>query len=70
MVTNILEYLERTAQRLPEKTALADDKQSLTFSQWLQHAEGIGTAIAQVTGSTIRRAVLVFVDRRLLNVCG
>lgn len=70
MVTNILEYLERTAQRLPEKTALADDKQSLTFSQWLQHAEGIGTAIAQATGSTIRRAVLVFVDRRIEGLVG
>lgn len=70
MVTNILEYLERTAQRLPEKTALADDKQSLTFSQWLQHAEGIGTAIAQATGSTIRCAVLVFVDRRIEGLVG
>lgn len=70
MVTNILEYLERTAQRLPEKTALADDKLSLTFSQWLQQAEGIGTAIAQATGSTIRRAVLVFVDRRIEGLVG
>lgn len=70
MITNILEYLERTAQCLPEKTALADDKLSLTFSQWLQQAEGIGTAIAQATGSTIRRAVLVFVDRRIEGLVG
>ncbi len=70
MVTNILEYLERTAQCLPEKTALADDKLSLTFSQWLQQAEGIGTAIAQATGSTIRHAVLVFVDRRIEGLVG
>ena len=70
MVTNILEYLERTAQRLHEKTALADDKLSLTFSQWLQQAEGIGTSIAQATGSTIRRAVLVFVDRRIEGLVG
>ncbi len=70
MITNILEYLERTAQCLPEKTALADDKLSLTFSQWLQQAESIGTAIAQATGSTIRRAVLVFVDRRIEGLLG
>ena len=70
MITNILEYLERTTQRLPEKTALADDKQSLTFSQWLQQSESIGTAIAQATGSTIRRAVLVFVDRRIEGLVG
>ena len=39
MITNILDYLEQTAQRLPEKTALADDKLSLTFGQWVQQAE-------------------------------
>ena len=59
MVTNILDYLEQTAQRLPEKTALADDKLNLTFGQWVQQAESIGTAIAQATNTTIRRAVLV-----------
>ena len=70
MTTNILEYLEQTAQRLPEKTALADDKLSLGFGQWLQQAECIGTAIAQATNGTLRRAVLVFVDRRIEGLVG
>lgn len=70
MITNILDYLEQTALRLPEKTALADDKLSLTFGQWLQQAESIGTAIAQATDSNIRRAVLVFVDRRIEGLVG
>lgn len=70
MITNILEYLEQTAQRQPEKTALADDKLSLSFGQWLQQTESIGTAIAQATNSTIRRAVLVFVDRRIEGLVG
>lgn len=70
MITNILEYLEQTAKRLPEKTALADDKLSLTFSQWLQQSENIGTAIAQATNSTMRHAVLVFVDRRIEGLVG
>ena len=70
MITNILEYLEQTAQRLPEKTALADDKQILSFRQWQQQAENIGTAIVQATNSTIRSAVLVFVDRRIEGLVG
>lgn len=70
MVINILEYLEKTAQRVPDKIALADDKLSLTFSQWLQQAENIGTAIAQATNGTIRRAILVFVDRRIEGLVG
>ena len=70
MITNILDYLEQTAYRLPEKTALADDKMSLTFGQWIQQAERIGTSIAQATNCTIRRAVLVFVDRRIEGLVG
>ena len=70
MITNILEYLEQTTQRLPDKTALADDKLSLTFGQWLQQSENIGTAIAQATNCTVRRAVLVFVDRRIEGLVG
>lgn len=70
MITNILEYLEKTARRLPEKSALADDKNVLTFSQWLHQAESIGTAIAQATENTIRRPVLVFVDRRIEGLVG
>ena len=70
MITNVLEYLEKTTQRLPEKTALADDKLSLTFSQWLQQSENIGTAIAQATNGTMRHAVLVFVDRRIEGLVG
>ena len=70
MVTSILDYLETTARRLPEKTALADDRLCLSFGEWLQQAKSIGTAIAQSTDSTIRRAVLVFVDRRIEGVVG
>ena len=70
MITNILEYLEQTAKRLPDNTALADDKLSLSFGQWLQQAENIGTAIAQATNGTMRHAVLVFVGRRIEGLVG
>ena len=70
MITNILELLENTTHRLTEKTALVDDKLSLSFGQWLQQAENIGTAIAQATNSTMRHAVLVFVDRRIEGLVG
>ena len=70
MVTSILDYLETTARRLPEKTALADDRLCLSFGEWLQQAKSIGTAIAQSTDSSIRRAVLVFVDRRIEGLVG
>lgn len=70
MIINILSYLEHNAQCLSNKIALSDDKLSLSFLQWLQQAESIGTAIAQSTDSTLRRAVLVFVDRRIEGLVG
>ena len=69
MIYNVLSYLEATACRFPDKTALADDKNSVTFAQWLSMAEGIGTHIARSTGA-VRRPVLVFVDRKIECLVG
>lgn len=47
MQTNILEYLEKTAERVPDKTAFADEKTSLTFYEFEQRAKKTGTYLAQ-----------------------
>lgn len=69
MVINILSYLEASASKFPDKTAIADDKSSATFSQWLTMAKGIGTVIARGTGA-VRKPVLVFVDREIEGLVG
>ena len=70
MLTNILSYLENSANKWFDKTAIADDKNSLTFSQWNQLSRNIGTAIIQKTSSSLRKPVLVFVDRRIEGLVG
>lgn len=65
MTINILTYLKQSAAQYPDRTAIADDKHSVTFSQWLVYAESIGTAIAQATNNALRQPVLVFVDRAI-----
>ena len=70
MTTNILSYLENSANKWADKTAIADDKNSLTFSQWNQLSRNIGTAIIQKTSSSLRKPVLVFVDRRIEGLVG
>ena len=69
MIYNVLSYLEDTARRFPDKTALADDKTALTFAQWLSMARAIGTHVARQT-SAVRRPVLVFVDRKVECLVG
>lgn len=69
MIYNVLSYLEDTARRFPDKTALADDKTALTFAQWLSMARAIGSHVARQT-SAVRRPVLVFVDRKVECLVG
>ena len=44
---NVLEYLERTAARVPDKTAFADEAHTLTFSQLLAGSRAVGTLVAR-----------------------
>lgn len=62
MQTNILEYLERTVRRCPEKTAFADEKQGLTFRQLHDQARAIGSYLHQAGVS--RQAVVVFMKKQ------
>ena len=70
MVTNILDYLDNSATSWADKTAIADDKNSLTFAEWQTYAKRIGTAISEETGKALRKPVLVFVDRKIEGLVG
>ena len=61
MQRNVLEYLEATAPRLPDKVAFSDGAASLTFGQLFRAARGIGTLLAQKGHS--REPVAVFMPR-------
>mgnify|MGYP002626308215 CR=1 FL=1 len=58
---HLLEYLEASAARFPDKEAFADTGKSITFSQLQTTARAIGTAIARATGP--RRGVAVCMDK-------
>lgn len=45
MLTNILEYLEASAERFPDKTAYADENSGLTFGELIAQAKLIGSHI-------------------------
>lgn len=52
---NVLEWLEQTALRLPEKKAFMDMKHEISFQEILQRAQSIGTALAKtnISGTPI-----------------
>lgn len=46
MITNILDYLERSAERFPDKVAFGDTKREITYRQLVREAKAIGTLFA------------------------
>lgn len=62
---NILDYLEHVADVLPNKIAVQDEKQSLTFALLKAQSERIGTALSS-RFSCVRRPVVILCDRELM----
>ena len=59
--TNLLEYLEETAPRYPDKIAFSDGTDSVTFARFRDRARQIGTKLLR---SGLRREpVVVFMDK-------
>ena len=66
-MTNILEYLERSAQLYPEKPALVDERQSITFVQALEDSRRVGSSLA--LSLTKGQPVAVYMEKSVENLC-
>lgn len=61
MQTNVLEYLEQTWSRVPDKVAYANEKDTLTFKEVYDHSRAIGTFLAQK--GYYKEPVVVFMEK-------
>lgn len=61
MQKNILEYLEYTASRLPDKTAFSTGKEGMSFSEVERAARSIGSCIAE--NGLYGESVVIFMDK-------
>lgn len=64
MTINILDYLDRSAQRVPEKTAFADLNKNISYTLLQEYAQRIGSAIYS-NSRVVQRPIVVFVDRNI-----
>jgi len=60
-ITNVLEYLDNIAPRLPDKAAFCDDAVQLTFGQLDRRSQAIGTALA--AAGLYNEPVVVFMEK-------
>ena len=69
MITNVLQYLETSVVRYPDKIALQDEAESLTYREYAEQAKKIGTFLAQTAGGKLRnRPVAVMIDRNIRSI--
>lgn len=68
MVINILEYLEKNAKSYPDKIALEDEYQKITYCEYIFKTKLIGSMIAKELKGTRNQAVAVLMDRNIGSV--
>lgn len=61
MQTNVLEYLEYTVKRLPEKTAFAGEEETLSFQQVSERSRRVGSSLAGL--GAYREPVIVYMKK-------
>jgi amino acid adenylation domain-containing protein len=66
LIKNVAEYLETTAKRIPGKTAFADEKNSITFSDLRKQSRSIATAFAQ--RGLFKKPILVALEKSIRPV--
>ena len=64
LVKNVLEFIERSAERYPDKLAVADENGGITYSQLELMARKIGAWIYTMTGGEHRKPVAVLLDKK------
>ena len=63
---NILEMLERSAERFPDKLIFRDENSDMTYSEFLNTAKSIGTFIARY--GIINKPIAVIAERSVKNL--
>ncbi len=66
MKTNVLEYLEESAARVPEKIAFADDNKEMNFKELLQRSQAVGSAL--IAAGAVKEPVAVFMEKGPDNI--
>lgn len=66
MIKNVLEYLQNSAERFPNKVSYSDSHQELTFLELNTIAKRIGTSLASL--SVKRSPIMIVMEKSALNI--
>ena len=66
MLTNILQYFENTAARLPDKFAFSDGEQGLTFGEMHRISRAVGTAVCE--RGLYREPIVILMEKSAMEI--
>lgn len=65
MNTNVLEYLEQSEKKVPNKLVFAEENKNISYAELVNYAKKIGSCILNATNKAKRKPIVVFVDRNI-----
>ena len=65
MLTNVLEYIENSEKKYPDKIVFAEETKTITYSNLIDAAKRIGTSILKDTNYATKKPIVVLVDRKI-----
>lgn len=68
MIYNVLQYLEKSAEYYPEKVALEDEAEKITYREYMDAAKQIGTYLSKRLDGKTGLPVIVLIDRNICSI--
>ena len=65
MQTNVLEYLENSARKFPQKAAFSDSKKEISYSELVDQSRIIGSRISEITKHHTNQPIGVVIDKNI-----
>ena len=66
MIKNVLDYMYNSKEKYPLKTAVADDKSAMTYTELVDNATTIAAGLLKYVG--VRKAVPVYMDKSCITL--
>ena len=63
MLNSLVRYIDKSAERLPDKTAVRDDEKAYTYSELRTTARKAASYLVKLNSECERRPVMVFLPR-------
>ncbi len=70
MQRSVLDYLEESADRFPEKIVFADNKDKVAYREFRDKAKAVATALAEQVKVGRNQPVVVLIERKIESLLG